>query len=112
MCIAPEIDTMYLYQHYVLVNAMYRKRYEVSMTPTQARAARAILKLGVREVAEAAKVTPNTVSRVEQDDVGPRGPQPVTVDAIRRVYEERGVVFIPENGGGAGVRLAKPKVTE
>ena len=77
------------------------------MTPAQARAARALLKLGVREVAVLAKVTPNTVSRVEQDDVGPRGPQPVTIDAIRRVYEGAGVQFIPENGGGAGVRLAK-----
>ena len=78
------------------------------MTPGQARAARALLKLGVRDVAELAKVTPNTVSRVEQDESGPRGPQPVTVDAIWRVYEERGILFIPENGGGAGVRLAKP----
>lgn len=77
------------------------------MTPAQARAARALLKLGVRDVAELAKVTPNTVSRIEQDDQGPRGAQPVTVDAIRRVYEEAGVEFIPENGGGAGVRLAK-----
>jgi hypothetical protein len=29
--------------------------------------------------------------------------------AIRRVLEEAGVQFIPENGGGAGVRMAKPK---
>ena len=78
------------------------------MTPGQARAARALLKLGVREVAALAKVTPNTVSRIEQDDAGPRGPQPVTVYAIKRVYEAAGVQFIPENGGGAGVRLAKP----
>lgn len=78
------------------------------MTPGQARAARALLRMGVREVAELAKVTPNTVSRVEQDDAGPRGPQPVTVEAIRRVYEAAGVQFIPENGGGAGVRLSKP----
>ena len=79
------------------------------MTPAQARAARALLKLGVREVAERAKLTPNTVSRVEQDETGPRGAQPVTIEAIRRVYEELGVQFIPENGGGAGVRMAKPK---
>jgi transcriptional regulator with XRE-family HTH domain len=77
------------------------------MNPSQARAARAMLKLGVRDVAELAKVTPNTVSRLEQDDQGARGPQPVTVDAVRRVYESRGVEFIPENGGGAGVRLKK-----
>lgn len=79
------------------------------MTPGQARAARALLKLGVREVAELARVTPNTVSRVEQDEQGPRGAQPVTVDAIKRVYEAAGIEFIPENGGGAGVRLTKPK---
>jgi hypothetical protein len=27
---------------------------------------------------------------------------------IRAALETAGVVFIPENGGGAGVRLAKP----
>jgi hypothetical protein len=76
----------------------------------QARAARAMLRLGVREVAQLAKVTANTVSRVEQDDVGPRGPQPVTVEAIKRVYEERGIVFFsegPSPDGGIGVRLAE-----
>ena len=81
------------------------------MTPGQARAARALLKLGVRDVAELAKVTPNTVSRVEQDEAGPRGPQPVTIEAIKRAYENAGVQFIPENGGGAGVRLAKPRAS-
>lgn len=80
------------------------------MNPAQARAARAILKLGVREVAELAKVTANTVSRVEQDETGPRGPQPVTVEAIRRVYEERGIVFFgngPAPDGGLGIRLTE-----
>ena len=77
------------------------------MIAAQARAARALLKLSVREVATRAKVTPNTVSRIEQDEVGPRGPQPVTLQAIKRVYEEAGVVFISGNGEGPGVRLAK-----
>ncbi|HAU75925.1 MAG TPA: XRE family transcriptional regulator [Agrobacterium sp.] len=70
-----------------------------------------MLKLGVREVAELAKVTPNTVSRVEQDDSGPRGSQTLTVDAIRRVYEERGIIFLADGetaSGGAGVRLQSP----
>jgi transcriptional regulator with XRE-family HTH domain len=58
-------------------------------------------------VAEQANVRPNTVSRLEQDDAGPRGPRDETIDALRRVYEAAGVQFIPENGGGAGVRLAK-----
>ncbi|RWX26806.1 XRE family transcriptional regulator [Rhizobium leguminosarum] len=69
-----------------------------------------MLKLGVREVAELARVTANTVSRVEQDDAGPRGPQPVTIDAIKRVYEERGIIFFEEGNaptGGKGVRLTR-----
>ncbi len=84
------------------------------MTPRQARAARAILKLGVREVAELAKVTPNTVSRVEQDDMGPRGPQAVTVEAIKRVYETKGIIFLDAGdvtSGGPGVRIsAQPEL--
>ena len=78
------------------------------MTPGQARAARALLKLGVRDVAELAKVTPNTVSRVEQDDTGPRGPQSITVEAIKRVYEAKGITFLSDGettAGGPGVRL-------
>lgn len=104
-------DTVYLYRHSLFVNTLYRNKYEVAfLNPIQARAARAILKLGVREVAELAKVTANTVSRVEQDEPGPRGPQPVTIEAIRRVYEQQGIVFFDEGpapSGGAGVRLAR-----
>lgn len=80
------------------------------MNPAQARTARAMLKLGVREVAKLAKVTANTVSRVEQDDIGPRGPQPVTIEAIKRVYKARGIIFLDEGAspsGGKGVRLEK-----
>lgn len=108
--IARRVDTEYLYSYRVFVNTLYRKRYEVAVNSLQARAARAMLKLGVREVAQLAKVTANTVSRIEQDELGPRGPQPVTVDAIKRVYEERGIVFLnegPSPAGGIGVRLAK-----
>lgn len=82
------------------------------MTPAQARAARALLKLGVRDVAELASVTPNTVSRVEQEETGTRGPQPSTVAAIERAYETAGVIFIAENGEGPGVRLRKKAAAE
>ncbi|MGB8293693.1 XRE family transcriptional regulator [Rhizobium ruizarguesonis] len=60
--------------------------------------------------AELAKVTANTVSRVEQDDMGPRGPQPMTIEAIKRVYQERGIMFLDEGAtpnGGRGVLLEK-----
>ena len=79
------------------------------MNSSQARAARAILNLSVREVAKLANVQPNTVSRVEQDKFLSRGPMALTVDALRRVYEERGVVFFeegdnPPQGPGVWIR--------
>ena len=73
------------------------------MDGNQARMARAALKLSVRALASAAKVSPNTVTRVEAG-------LPVnnsTVAAIRGALEAGGVQFIAENGGGAGVRLKK-----
>lgn len=58
---------------------------------------------GVRELATAAKVSPDTVARLERgEELRPR-----TIDAIRTVLEAAGVEFIDENGGGPGVRLKK-----
>jgi transcriptional regulator with XRE-family HTH domain len=74
------------------------------MTSEQCRMARAALNLGVRGLATAAKVSTNTVTRLERGDTL----YPRTVDAIRAALEVAGVEFIPENGGGAGVRLRKP----
>ena len=65
--------------------------------------ARAALKLGVRDVAKAAKVSPATVTRVEADQTANAS----TLSAIRAALEAAGVEFIAENGGGAGVRLRK-----
>lgn len=63
--------------------------------------ARGALQLGVRELAEAAQVSPTTVTKLE------RGEQlyPRTVEAIRTALEAAGVEFIEQNGGGPGVRL-------
>lgn len=75
----------------------------VTILPTQCKMARAALGMGVRDLAKAAGVSVDTVSRLERgEDLLPR-----TVDSIRRSLEEAGVEFIPENGGGPGVRLRK-----
>lgn len=83
------------------------------MRPEQARAARAILRLGVREVAEATGVTPNTVSRIEApSDTGKRGPQRSTVTVLRSWYESKGIEFV-EGGqvtGGPGVTFSETDV--
>jgi transcriptional regulator with XRE-family HTH domain len=74
------------------------------LTPVQSRMARAALGMGVRELAAAAKISTDTVARFERgEELKER-----TVDAIRRAFEEAGVEFIDENGGGPGVRLRKP----
>lgn len=68
--------------------------------------ARAALQLGVRELADAAKVSPTTVTRLESgEELKPR-----TVEAIQRALEVAGVEFIAENGGGVGVRLRKTPI--
>ncbi|MFI0848662.1 helix-turn-helix domain-containing protein [Mesorhizobium sp. IMUNJ 23232] len=73
------------------------------MNATQCKMARAATGLGVRELAALAEVSPNTVARLERGEEM----RAATIAAIRAALEAAGVEFIPENGGGAGVRLAK-----
>ena len=63
--------------------------------------ARVALSWGVRDLAAAAKVSPNTVARLERGET--LNPRPLRV--IRAALEAAGVEFIPQNGGGVGVRL-------
>ena len=73
------------------------------MNAIQTKMARAALGLGVRDLAKLAGVSPDTVARLERgEELKQR-----TVEAIREALEAAGVKFIDENGGGAGVRLAK-----
>ena len=74
-----------------------------ALSAAQCRMARAGLELGVRDLAKAAAVSTNTISRLE----GGEALQPRTLAAIRTALEAAGVEFIAANGGGAGVRLRK-----
>ena len=67
----------------------------------QVRMARAGLGWRVRDLATKAGVTANTVSRYENGADALGG----TLEKMQRALEEGGVIFIDENGGGAGVRL-------
>jgi transcriptional regulator with XRE-family HTH domain len=71
------------------------------MEAVQLRMARAAIGWGVRELAEKAGVTANTVSRIE---LGADAKQS-TIDAIRRALEAAGVEFI--NGEKPGVRVSR-----
>jgi transcriptional regulator with XRE-family HTH domain len=75
------------------------------MLPVQCKMARAALGLGVRELAELADVSPDTVARFERgDELRDR-----TVAAMQSALETAGIVFIPSDAMGAGVRLKKPQ---
>jgi len=75
------------------------------ITSAQCRAARGLLQWSQAQLAEAAKVG---IVTVRQFETGGAEPRRATLDVIERALEAAGVQFIPENGGGAGVRLAKP----
>jgi hypothetical protein len=65
--------------------------------------ARAALDLGVRELAALAKVSPDTVARLERGELLRQR----TIDAVSAALEAAGVIFVEENGEGPGVRLRK-----
>jgi transcriptional regulator with XRE-family HTH domain len=73
------------------------------ITGTQLRMARSALKWGVRELAAKARVSPATITRIEADNPA----NAATLQALRTALENGGIEFIPENGGGPGVRLKK-----
>ncbi len=75
------------------------------MDAIQCKMARVAVGLGVRDLAAKAGVAQATVSRLERgEDL-----KPATVASIRAALESEGVEFIDENGGGAGVRIKKPR---
>jgi transcriptional regulator with XRE-family HTH domain len=71
----------------------------------QLRAARALLGLSQPAVADAARVSTMTVKRAEGS--GKPAASSDAIAAIRAALESAGVAFLPENGGGPGVRLRK-----
>lgn len=78
------------------------------LTAEQVRAARALLRMEQKELAERAGVSLPSIKRLEQMEGTLTATRVSTIEAIRAALEKAGVRFIPENGGGAGVRLAKP----
>jgi len=74
------------------------------LTGAQIRAARAIIRWTVEDLAKAAKVGFQTVRRGEATD-GPVKMMTNNEAAIRAALEAAGVEFIDANGGGPGVRL-------
>ena len=74
----------------------------IPMNPIQLRMARAAVGWGVRELAEKAGITANTVTRIENGADAKQS----TMDKLRRALEEAGVEFT--DGDQPGVRLTQP----
>jgi transcriptional regulator with XRE-family HTH domain len=71
------------------------------MRAIQLRMARAAIGWGVRELAEKAGITANTVTRIENGADAKQS----TIDALQRALEAAGIEFT--NGDQPGVRLTK-----
>jgi transcriptional regulator with XRE-family HTH domain len=74
------------------------------VTSAQIRAARALVNWSVRDLSERSGVHRNTITNFE---TGKSGGDPNTLAKLQRALDAAGVEFIPENGGGPGVRLRK-----
>ena len=77
------------------------------MTAEQLRAARALLRMPAETLAAIAGVSLATIRRAEALS-GQVTMMRANAEALQRTLEAAGVEFIPENGGGPGVRIRKP----
>lgn len=66
--------------------------------------ARAALGWTTQDLAREASVGANTINRFEAG----QDARVSSVDKMRGALEAAGVEFIPQNGGGAGVRMRQP----
>ena len=76
------------------------------ITPAQCRAARALIGWSQYDLEAKSRVAQKTIADFEQ---AKRDPRADTLERLQSALEAGGVEFVPENGGGPGVRLAKKK---
>lgn len=75
------------------------------LTSDQIRGARGLLNWTQPELASRAGIALGTIQRMEKLGTGRSSAE--NVQAVQQALEAGGVVFIPENGEGPGVRLRK-----
>ena len=74
------------------------------LTGEQCRAARALLRWSQKDLSERASISMVSIRAFEKGG----GMRANNLKLLRLIFGEGGVEMISENGGGAGVRLAKP----
>jgi transcriptional regulator with XRE-family HTH domain len=76
------------------------------ISPEQCRAARGLLDWSREDLAKRSGVSKATLADFE---TGKRTPYDRTLADIERTFVAAGLAFIPENGGGAGLRMVAAK---
>lgn len=76
----------------------------MSLTPAQCRAARGLVNMTQQQLATASGVSLRTITHFEKEE---RTPIPANLRMLGEALESAGVIFIPGNGEGPGVRLRK-----
>nr|WP_256387740.1 helix-turn-helix transcriptional regulator [Agrobacterium sp. LAD9] len=79
---------------------------EPLITKEQCRGARAMLGWSQGELAKAASVSRQTVADFER---GAHLPISNNIASLVKAFEQEGIEFIKENGGGVGVRFKKAR---
>jgi len=74
------------------------------ITGRQIAAARSLIGITQRELADASSISIPTLKRMEASE-GEASGMKNNVAAVVQALLDQGIVFIPENGGGYGVRL-------
>jgi transcriptional regulator with XRE-family HTH domain len=75
------------------------------ITSAQLRAARALLRWSAEDLARESKVGVATIRRAEATDGAPTITA-ANISSLQSALEAAGIQFIPENGGGVGVRFS------
>ena len=78
----------------------------MSLSAAQCRAARGLLDWPQTELTSRSNLSESTIRDFEK---GRRVPSPNNLAAVARAFEAAGLEFIPENGGGAGIRFRERK---
>lgn len=78
----------------------------MSISRSQCRSARALLDWTQSDLARASAIALRTILDFES---GKRTPYKGTLLLLRQAFEAAGIEFIPEDGGGEGVRFRVPR---
>jgi hypothetical protein len=105
----PFIGYKNLIQETVAVNLVCGYFTHMAISGNQLKAARALAGLDQKALADGAKVSINTIRSMESAGVENVRGRTDTLNAVVAALKSAGVIFVEENGEGAGVRLKKAK---